>query len=195
MAAFEWRHPPDGMVRVDEVEGRLELSWQPPHVRGRRNLVLFLISLLVGWTLFEAGFIYALVSSPRGLEIIPLAWIGIWTCAGVMVSRALWRQIRRPDLERIVLDGRTFTHHPAYRPPTLTRERGLVLTFPQPWPTQALHRAALSTLRLDRIRQRITYQASDVRVEIGECLREPEREWLARLLADWRSTELDQTVD
>lgn len=52
---------------------------------------------------------------------------------------------------------------------------------------RTLPRGAVSNISLERVgeRQRLTFDHGADRIEIGGCLREPEREWLADVLREW----------
>ena len=62
--------------------------------------------------------------------------------------------------------------------------------FRRPKPIELL-KTELGRVVLDRAgeRQRLYFDYGADRVEIGECLREPEREWLASVIHEWQNEE------
>jgi hypothetical protein len=53
----------------------------------------------------------------------------------------------------------------------------------------AVPRGEVSNIRLDTVeaRQRLTFDRGADRIEVGEYLREPEREWLYQVLSSWKA--------
>jgi hypothetical protein len=187
--------PPAGSCfQTDEDDlGQPRLSWLPAaSLIGRWFGAGFLAFWLCGWLAGEVFATKALVemigngiaNGFAGFEwfgaLFLTGWLGFWTFGGIAAMFALRAMIRRPQAERLTFgDGEL-----RYEPGTLAGgEHGTSWGDPR----RVIPRDELGPIKLDGElgRQRLTLDHGADRIEIGACLREPEREWLARILKAW----------
>lgn len=203
--------PPQGSCfQTDEDDaGQPRLSWLPAgsHV-GRWFGAGFLGFWLCGWVTGEVFATGALIEMIRngvangfvGFEwfgaLFLAGWLGFWTFGGIAAIFAFFSLVRRPRPERLTFgENELIIDHG-----TLSGgEHG------KAWAgaPRIIPRAELGPVKLLRqpTRQRLTVDHGADRIEIGACLREPEREWLAKVLRRWAgqpeevTEEGDETVE
>jgi len=119
---------------------------------------------------------------------------------------ALWNLLRPQRPESVTLSLTMFRYDPGrvwlWGVGRMSRNRWPYGSWPQqpfdatswsqPKQPVEISRTELPPFQLERAgeRQRLTFDRGADRIEIGACLREPEREWLFDLLEDWRETGL-----
>jgi hypothetical protein len=199
--------PHNAQIRVDaDADDRPRLSWAPAIGRGTRwGGAAFLGFWLCGWFVGEVFALGALGSMILNIvrkggepfqwfiSAFLLAWLGAWTVGGAAALRTFWIMVRRPRPESLTFDDTYLIHDPGSflfllgaptgKDPNLRRAFHLWRDPPAkeiPW-------SELGEIRLERVgeRQRLTVDWGAERIEIGATLREPEREWLAKVLRAW----------
>jgi hypothetical protein len=120
----------------------------------------------------------------QGIDYFLAGLFVFWAVGGILVARGLWDLLRptRPESVRLGVD--TFRHDPERAPLGPSRKSS---AFGRSKPME-VNRVELAGFALDRDgeRQRLSFDRGGERVEIGPCLREPEREWLHQVLETWR---------
>lgn len=184
---------------IDEFDGRI-YRWRPPSGGPLRYfMAAFLGFWLCGWAV---GFVVAAVAllheadAPRGFLVL---WLAGWSLGGIMAIFMLYLLFRPPHRESVALKHDTFHYDSGTSAP---------MPFFNPWyamrhanPNEAFGRmfrrrkriavskSDLGSVVLERVgeRQRLVFDHGADRIEIGEHLREPEREWLADVIATWKT--------
>jgi hypothetical protein len=191
--------PPAGSrIAVDSNAEELRLSWPNPRGGvGRYLVALFLLGWLGAWA---AGFVLAFGalfgSDQEGLNLFLAGWLLAWTAGGVFAIWFLLRLARGSRDEVFVLAPYRLEHDPgeaAFDPFLYFREQyrspaAAWKMLRKPKVTRA-DRESVGEIKLVTTgeRQRLTFDVGANRVEVGRHLREPEREWLADVLAAWRA--------
>ncbi len=181
--------PPGVDIAVARDAGGVTLSWSAYKVDGPRHsgavgLALWLCFWVVGW--FFAG--RAIVLGQGHLFLF--VWFVGWTVGGAAVVWILVQGFRpiRPEFVRLEADR--LQYYPG-RGPSESRScadlpSGGVMPV-TPSPAADVPRAAIRAFAVDRVsgRQRLYFDAHDIRTEIGGCLTEAERAWLLAALQGW----------
>lgn len=191
---------PSGSVieEREELDG-VKLFWRlPSGGPGRFAGAAFIAFWLCAWA-------FAWVMSANQLahgraNIFLVGWLGAWTVGGGVAMWTLWRLVQPTRPESVTLSEDVLVHDPGSSSVDAVHRYGIrpyQRSWPQggwgPPPTRNRKRVAvlkddLGKFVLDRVgeRQRLSFDRGADRIEIGESLREPEREWLWRVLEGWR---------
>jgi hypothetical protein len=180
------------------------LSWKNTEELGcaRWGPAAFLSFWLIGWAFGEVAVVVVLkgmigghgrgnLSTPVswGIVLFLLAWLGGWTIGGIAAMRTLRSLICGGRPESVTLGPGKFCHNPGVPIPSFMRggnndiwrtsKSNLIIT---------ISRRDMPALVLDWAgdRQRLSFDYGAERIEIGKNLREPDREWLADVIEDWR---------
>lgn len=193
---------PDGsnIEEIDDFDGRI-YRWRPPSGGPLRYLVAaFLIVWLCGWA---AGFVAATHElwqnngDTRGFLVL---WLVGWTLGGVFAMLMLYIFLRRPHPESIALRRNSFHYDSGTSPPVALLNPWYAMRYSDPNEMFGkmfrrrkqieIPKRSLGNVVLERIgeRQRLYFDHGAQRIEIGEHLREPEREWLAEVIQAWKAT-------
>jgi len=145
-----------------------------------------------GWMcLFAFGWVMVAAQLAKGGLI---GWLGAWTIGGVWWIWFQWDLIRPSRPESVTLGEDLFVYNPGASPvePVQWNAPRQSRDWKPPRPRRrkkvAVAKAELGKFVIDRVgeRQRLSFDLGADRIEIGESLREPEREWLHAVLDDWR---------
>lgn len=195
------RIPPKGsQIEVKNDFDRITLLWKRPTGGAfRLFVILFLLFWLCGWFV---GFVSAgkEVLAGKGDAFLH-AWLAGWTVAGIFVSVVLYLLIRPQTPESMTLDRNGVTYYTGSLPPMYAmqfffpfyskskcRANPFSLLFCRP-KTYAFDKSVCPEFVLEGLgdEQRLRFDDGADRVVIGESLKEPEREWLAMVLTEWRA--------
>lgn len=196
---------PAGSVieEIEEIDGRV-YRWNPYSGKFFRYLLaIFLFVWLIGWGIALVSNLYSFIGMPNGVDRDFLfRWLGVWIFLGAMVGTTLYLLIRPVRHESITLGRSHFRYDPGsfplgmlMNPVYLLRRRNLI--FPlnlllRPRMPIELAKQDVGSFTLGRVRewfgerQRLCFKYRANRIEIGENLREPEREWLAAVIQSWQ---------
>ncbi len=196
--------PEGSSIEVREELHDTVLTWKKSEESGcaRWGSAAFMSFWLIGWAVGEVSVIFVLKGMlwghgrgglPNtvswGVVIFLVAWLGGWTIGGVAAMSTLRSLIRGGPPESITLGLGELRYDPGIaRAPLLrgrqsgageTKALKRVITIP---------RRDMPPLVLDWAgdRQRLSFDEGADRIEIGKDLREPDREWLAEVIEDWR---------
>lgn len=180
---------PSGSVITASVDAEgMTLKWPPPSVGlARYGVAAFLAIWLCGWA---AGWWAAanLIMQGNG-SLFLIAWVGGWTVGGGFAAWHLWIMLRPDRPESVRLEASKLRYDPGRSPRPLSRHgRHWTLDeFPAPSPAADVARDEIERFVLDRVgnRQRLYFDRGADRIEFGAGLREPEREWLFKVLQRW----------
>jgi hypothetical protein len=176
----------------DEWEG-ITLYWRIPVPGAQRySGAAFLAFWLCGWAFGEV--MVAAQLARGGWHLFLIGWLGAWTIGGGCAIYALWNLLRPSRPESVTLGEDLFVYDPGAAPVEILhwnqsrRPPDEKPSRPQRRKRLMVEKAELGKFVLDRVgeRQRLSFDLGADRIEIGESLREPEREWLHAVLEDWR---------
>ena len=185
---------------IDEVNG-VTFRWDRPDSKALRFLIC-------GFGLVQFGVFFGLMlpemigqmnqqGAAPAQVLIPIVMFGVFALFGFAMFYFL---VRKGLPESVTLGRDSLRYDPG-------RQAAISIWF-NPWwamkysdPTEVFSRVfrrrkvidlpkeELGRVILDRAgeRQRIYFDLGADRIEIGECLREPEREWLASVIQEWQS--------
>jgi hypothetical protein len=198
--------PPDSSCFEigESPEGLLRVAWRSPLSRGPRWFgVGFLLVWLCGWAageFFAGAALLGLLPgknnrprpAPGFANLFLLVWLAFWTLGGLAAMLSLAQLLRRSRPESLTFGADELVYDPGTQfvtsnPWQVRNTRAAPrLSFPGA-KVRTIPRECFKTLRLERIGdgQRLTVDMGADRVEIGAGLREPEREWLEKLLREW----------
>jgi hypothetical protein len=186
---------------IDDFDGRT-YRWRPPGGGILRFpiaafLVFWLCAWAVGWGVAFNRILQGNI--PNGARAFLLFWLCLWTVGGAFAFFMLYLLVRPPRAESVTLGNGFFRHDPGsvswtgfFNPwygmrhmdprafPNLLRRRKRI----------EIDKSDLGPVVLDRVgeRQRLYFDHGADRIEIGEHLREPEREWLAAMIGAWQAS-------
>lgn len=193
---------PNGSIieQIDELNGST-YRWTRP--RGG-PFHFFIVAFFIVWVCF---WIVALVAVTTELlngkagpgKAFLLVWLAAWTVGGAFAIFFLYLLLRPPKPEQITLKGDTFSYDSGTSVPTALFNPWWMMRYSDP--NEAFRhffrrriiidvpKGDLGNVVLQRIgdRQRLYFDRGADRIEIGEHLREPEREWLADVISAWQA--------
>ncbi len=194
---------PAGCVieEIDDFDGRT-YHWKKPSGGPPRFFVAaFLIFWLGGWAIALVATLNQLLQgNPRGGQGFLLFWLGGWTIGGGVAIYMLYLLLRPPQPESVTLGLASFRYDSGsaainlfFNPWYKMGHYNSQWPFPRMFPRRKrleIHRSELGPVVLERVgeRQRLCFDNGADRIEIGEQLREPEREWLAAVIEAWKGT-------
>ena len=180
----------------DDWDG-LTLFWPLPIGGPQRHFAAaFLAFWLCGWAFGLAAMTRSLLTG--GFQPFVIVWLGGWTVGGGFAIWTLWNMLRPSRPESVTMGVAELRYDPGAAPGfDPYRQAGWWdrSANQHGWHGQATRRRPMTVPKdeigkfvLDRAgeRQRLSFDRGADRVEIGACLREPEREWLHAVLEDWR---------
>lgn len=183
--------PPGSNIKVERDFNRLTIYWNNPldGRLGRYGHIAFLTVWMCGWFVGEAAALRQVFVGQGGGFLI--FWLAAWTFGGAFCAATIYRLIRPARPERISLDSLQLEHDPGSAALGLsgmgrTQRRNSLDVF-KPRRKQTFAKKDIGEIRLDRVgeRQRLSFDYGAQRIEVGEFLQEPEREWLFAALKAW----------
>jgi hypothetical protein len=135
----------------------------------------------------------------QGGELFLIAWLGGWTLGGVFALFMLYLLTRPLQPESVTLGFIIFRHDSGTAPMTMLFNPWYAMhRYHGQWPFPGMlrrKRVEIARSELGPVilqstgdRQRLYFDNGSDRIEIGEHLREPEREWLAAVIDAWKAT-------
>ncbi|REK12002.1 MAG: hypothetical protein DWQ37_13355 [Planctomycetota bacterium] len=193
--------PPKGsnIEIVDDFDGRT-YRWKPVGGGPFRFLIaLFLAAWLCGWVAGLVAVIGQLLQNNGGAgQGFLIFWLVGWTVGGLFAGGMLFVLVRPPLPESITLKRASFYYDAGTTTPMHMFHPAYAMRHQNPAEMFRLFRRrkrvemdkAACPIVLDRVgeRQRFFFDDGADRIEIGEQLREPEREWLAAVIAEWQES-------
>lgn len=184
--------PLDSCINIERGFNRLTLSWESPRGGfGRYALLAFLCAWMCGWVLGEFAALFAIFRGQSSAFLF--FWLAGWTFGGVFCGATIFRLIQPSRPERISFDSLQLEHDPGTAQITWSsfgrsRRKNTFEVF-KPRRKQTFAKREVGEIRLDRVgeRQRLSFDCGAKRIEVGEFLEEPEREWLYTALKSWKS--------
>ena len=179
-----------------KIEVRLEvnrsvLSWKNPGGGfGRYAALLFLIAWMGGWVFGELSALTAVSKGEGGGFLI--FWLAGWTVGGVFCATMIFKLARPSRPERIFLNTLNLLYEPGTQTiaPFSKQDRNSnPFEIFRPKKSYKVGKKEIGEIRIDRVgeRQRLSFDYGAKRIEVGESLEEPEREWLLAVLKSWKS--------
>ncbi len=188
---------PDGsLIKEADAEEGISLYWYDPENSGcaRYFTVAFLAFWLCGWLAGESFVIWAIVFGEVPLVVLGflIVWLIGWTFGGVTALFALIGLVGPLKPERIEMGVDSFRYDPGHNRQGKVDNQEESKETLNPFKRRKileLQRREFPEFTLDRVgeRQRLSFDLGNDRIEIGHCLKEPEREWLHKVLETWRT--------
>lgn len=186
---------------IDEFDGR-SYRWKPyPWSIFYYLPAIFLSIWLVGWSVGFVAAITSLIKNPNGPnQAFLLLWLALWAVGGILAGTMLYFIVRPARHESITLGRFDFRYDPGSFPIGMLMNPATAMRYQNPfyafnlffrtWKRIELSKADVGQIKLERIgeRQRLYFDHGADRIEIGENLREPEREWLAAIIQHWQNS-------
>lgn len=189
--------PPAGTnIKVDRDMYSMTYSWKNGEKSiGQYGAAAFMLFWLCGWTV--GGFVAAReVFSGKDMplfgRLFMLFWLGGWACGEAAVIYVLYNTFKPIKPSKLTLASTYFEYETGTKPYNFNyykydRSQGKPNFFQSFRNKNKNYRVELKqpvNLHLERIgeRQRLTFDVGAERVEIGDTLTEPEREWLHEVL-------------
>jgi len=187
--------PAGSSITIEETVDGLRLHWLNP--RGgsfRYAVILVFLFWLVVWSVAAVCAVAEVMRDVQRASTpdpFRLFWLGIWLVSGGFIVYLVLK-LMAPGKPEVLLLGDCEFHHRTGTPPLVLRE-SRSWDFSHSW--REFRR--LKDTRTDKVKvgrpllervgehQRLTVDVGADRIEIGEFLREPEREWLAQVLQLW----------
>lgn len=189
--------PKNSQIQTKSELSGVTLSWKKPSGGPFRFfIVAFLIFWLCGW-LF--GFISAGKQILTGGPSIFLAfWLAGWTLGGIFAVAMIYWLLRPQVPESVTMERDRLKYDTGsasinfMNPYWMMRKKANVNPFSmmfQKRKTYELDRSECPEFVLEGLGddQRLRFDDGADRITIGESLKEPEREWLAKVLNAWRT--------
>ncbi|MCA9098528.1 MAG: hypothetical protein KDA36_09085 [Planctomycetaceae bacterium] len=196
---------PAGTVieEIDELDGSRIYRWQPY----KRSVFLyfpaiFLSIWMCGWAVALIAAVRELITNAKGEErMFLILWLALWSIGGIMAGTILYFMFRPGRHESVRLGRFQFRHDPGSIPMGVLMSPAYAFKnlnamnpffpFNQMFSNRKpieLDKQQLGPVKLERVgeRQRLYFDHGSDRIEIGENLREPEREWLAAVIQNWQ---------
>ena len=191
--------PLGSQITVDRDIHSTTYSWK----NGEKNIAqygiaAFMTFWLCGWTV--GGFIamkqlFSGNDMPLFGRLFMLFWLGGWACGEAFVIYALYNTFKPVKPSKLILSSTFLEYETGTKPynsfdySRYNRYQGRRKFFQRF--RNKVYRLELRNpidFQLERIgeRQRLTFDIGSERVEIGEALSEPEREWLYAVLREHR---------
>jgi len=187
--------PSNSTIDVQDEANQTTISWKNPHGSASRYLiVIFMLAWLGGW----AVGLYSVGNTLLSGDVNPflIFWMIAWTVGGLMAIRNVYILARPTKPERLTFDSISLN----YKRGTVPfggvewnfgkrNNDELFKTFQKIKNKYSILKKDIGDVKLERIgeNQRLTIDYGSERIEIGEFLQEPEREWLLEVLKKWKS--------
>ncbi len=182
---------------VDDVDGRTYCWLRPASWIVRVFVsVLFSVLLLVAWTAGLVNLVGELKNANDASRIGGLLlWLALWAAGGLFGMFMLYLFARPRQRESITLMRESFYYDSGTAPPVHLFYPGFGMQQTNPSESRFFDRR--KQVEKDRHaceiifarggpRPRLYFDDGADRIEIGQSLREPEREWLAAVISDWQ---------
>jgi hypothetical protein len=192
--------PPEGSkINIERDINSIRYSWQEGKKSiGHYLMLAFLSFWFCGWTVGGFVAIYMLIVTAVGFFIdkvpifVPLFilfWMGAWTIGEIVVFKTLYYALKPKNPSVLTLSNRGITFKTGTHSPNLARHNYHKKAFSSKEfknRTYGLGTSEVETLKLERTgeKQRLSFDHGTERIEIGETLTEPEREWLYNVLTE-----------
>jgi hypothetical protein len=183
--------PIGSTIEVQLEFNRSVLSWKNPSGGfGRYASLLFLIAWMGGWVFGEISALTQVSKGEGGGFLI--FWLTGWTVGGVFCATMIFKLARPSRPERLALDTLYLLYEPGTQTiaPLWKQDRNWnPFEMFRPKKSHKVGKKEIGEIRIDRVgeRQRLTFDYGAKRIEVGEHLEEPEREWLLAVLKSWKS--------
>jgi hypothetical protein len=190
--------PPAGSAITVHLEpDHTAIAWpNPGGGPGRYAIALFLLLWLGGWVWGVVAVGGRLLTGGMDVpQLFLVFWLAAWLAGGGFAVLYLSRLLRPARAASLRVHNERLVYDPGWTPLTVMAQAaartrpslGEVLKAPK---RADIPRAAAGAVRLERVgeRLRLTMDHGPERVELGESLREPEKEWLAGVLRQWRQS-------
>lgn len=192
--------PPEGSkIDIERDIDSTRYIWQEGKKSIGHYLVLaFMCFWFCGWTVGGFAGVFILIITTVGFftgkipifaPLFALFWLGAWTIGEIVVFKTLYFTLGPQKPSVLTLSNRGITFETGTRSPNLAprKYQKRLFSFKEfKNRTFSLGASEVETLKLNRTgeKQRLSFDHGAERIEIGDILTEPEREWLYNILVE-----------
>ena len=191
--------PEGSKINIERDVDSIRYSWRKGKKSIGHYLVLAFMSFwFCGWTVGGFAVVYILIVTAVGFFIdkVPifvllflLFWLGGWTICEIVVFKTLYYALKPKKSSVLTISNRGIVFETGTSSPILGQRQHYkkAVSFKEfKNRTFNLGTSEAETLKLDRAgeKQRLSFDQGAERIEIGESLTEPEREWLYNVLTE-----------
>ncbi len=173
------------------------IQWKnPDNLLSRYGSVAFMLFWLGGWSIGEtttAQKLWTEFQQGKPLVSFEIIWLGGWTVAGLSALSYIYPFLRDAGTTQLVLGNYELTYNPGRQPTTeflLNKTKQVGNSFIYTGGNNiTAKKQDISNLQLIYIgeRLRLSFDIGAQRIEVGEYLTEPEKEWLHKTIENWLS--------
>ena len=185
--------PPEGSrIKFEQFISGVKYSWSNAvPAGGSWAVILFLCAWMGGWYFGETTAIRHLfyaenIESP---QYFLMFWLAGWTLGGLWCAFTIFLFIRPTKPSELTLENHELTYYTGLLKPRLSFDNKVKSKNRNKLPSFTGKRyvipfSGISNIKLERIdgELKLTIDNNAKRVEIGETLSEPEKEWLCTVL-------------
>lgn len=188
-------YPPEGSsIELHETFSGIRYSWTnrgPGSIEGI-GVVAFFMFWMVGWAFGEIAVLWLLLTgrAPGPVSLFLIGWLGAWTVGGAFCAYTIYLAVRPPRPAELELTEGEIHYVTGTRRPDLSfgqwsREDRKSMLKGAKNKEYRIPTRECSNLRLERIGEslRLSVDCRSERIEIGDNLPEPDKEWLYGILA------------
>jgi hypothetical protein len=190
--------PPEGsQIKLERDMYSTTYTWENGQKSiGQYGVAAFMIFWLCGWTVGGVMAAMAFVKDddmPLFARLFLLFWLGGWACGEAAVIYSLYHIFKGFQPAKLILSSRCFEYVTGTKPFNFNNYRRSEDLEKRPKFFQSFRNKTYRiesndpfNLQLERVgeRQRLTFDIGAERIEIGDVLSEPEREWLYEVLKE-----------
>jgi len=197
MQHFLTKKPPiNSKIEIKDELNQTIIHWKNPGGSWSKYfVVIFLLAWLGGWTMGE----YSVAKKVLNGDSNPfeIFWLIGWTVGGMFAIANIYFMVRPSRPEKLIFDSYALQFKRGTPPfaginwSRNRREDEKAATFIQKVKSKyTIPKNEIGEIKLERIgeKQKLTLDHGAERIEIGEFLLEPEREWLFETLKQWKGT-------
>jgi hypothetical protein len=187
--------PEGSQIETNFTSQGIDIQWKnPDNLIYRFGLVAFMLFWLGGWISAEtetAKKLWSAFQQGIPLEKFQIFWLFGWTVGGIFALTFLFRFLRCAGRTKLLLGINELTYKPSNPPITelllnKTKQGGNPFVFIGEKTIKA-KKQDINKLQLSYAgeRLRLTFDIGAQRIEVGEYLTEPEKEWLHKTIENW----------
>jgi hypothetical protein len=172
-------------VLIQENAGEIELTWDLPvpssdSNKGPGSYILW----MCGWTAGGILAIVEMITNPKFANQFTVCWLGIWAAGLYLAGRDFRKQLRRVRPERLILRHEALVHDPGWSRARVKDLDSHVSAEPREFAVNEL-----GEVRLEQIgeRKRLSFDAGNERIEIGDSLTDAQRAAVAEIVSKWKA--------
>ena len=194
--------PNNSIFEIDNDFDGVQISWKTGGPGPVKYLVVaFLLVWLGGWSFGLISVIKQISTSSGASNYFLIFWLCGWSVGGLFAMLAVYTLLKPSVPESVTLHKYRLVYNAGsgffrnFNPQKMRQQRSPVNLLKFLFPKKKVceySRTECPEFILEGagLEQRIYFDDGAERIEIGDNLKEPEREWLADILTRWKKGEL-----